>query len=153
MGCVFAVMISKTDFKTINDIWSEFLWPSRISKIESHSAMLLDGTYDIKNFDNEPTFLLFIDQGKIAGCNSGHLCSDNTYRSRGLYVFPEYRKKGIGKELLKSTINIGIEQQANLIWSYPRYESWSTYSSAGFTLAGQWEKSETGINTYCILKV
>jgi len=146
-------MITETDWYTIKYIWKHYLWPIRSSAIEPHSAMLLDGTYDIKNFDNKATFLVYHENGSIAGCNSGHLCSDNTYRSRGLYVFPEYRKKGIGKELLKSTINIGIEQQANLIWSYPRYESWSTYSSAGFTLAGQWEKSETGINTYCILKV
>jgi len=146
-------MIIETDWYTIKYIWKDYLWPIRSSAIEPHSAMLLDGTFDIKNFDNKATFLVYHENGSIAGCNSGHLCSDNTYRSRGLYVFPEYRKKGIGKELLKSTINIGIEQQANLIWSYPRYESWSTYSSAGFTLAGQWEKSETGINTYCILKV
>ncbi len=52
-------MIVKTDFDTIKSIWSEHLWPNRVSKIEPHSAMLLDGTYDMKNFDYPATFLLY----------------------------------------------------------------------------------------------
>lgn len=152
MGCIIYLMIVKTDFDTIKSIWSEHLWPNRVSKIEPHSAMLLDGTYDMKNFDYPATFLLYYDNDKIAGCNSGHMCSDNTYRSRGLYVFPEYRKKGYGKILLEHTINIGKQEHAKSVWSYPRFESWSTYKSAGFELLGDWEKSETGTNAYCILK-
>jgi len=145
-------MITNTDFNTIDKIWREFLWSTRISKIETHSAMLLDGTYDIKNFDYPPTFLIYLIDDKIVGCNSGHMCSDNTYRSRGLYVFPEYRKKGIGKALLEYTINNGIRENADAIWSFPRYESWNTYQSAGFSLCSEWAGSETGINAYCILK-
>jgi len=142
-------MIVQTDFETINLIWSKHLWPTRVSKIETHSAMLLDKTYDIKNFDYLATFLVYYEDEKIAGCNSGHMCSDNTYRSRGLYVFPEYRKKGYGKALLEHTISLGKQQNASLIWSYPRFESWNTYQSAGFNLINEWDKSETGTNAYC----
>jgi len=145
--------IVETDFDTINKIWTEHLWPSRISKIETHSAMLLNKTYDIKNFDHKVTFLLLYEGNHIAGCNSGHMCSDNTYRSRGLYVFPEYRKKGYATSLLKHTINIGKDEHACSVWSYPRYESWSSYGAAGFSLITSWEKSETGTNAYCICKV
>lgn len=146
-------MIVKTNFETINMIWTKHLWPNRTSKIEPHSAMLLDGSFDIKNFDFNPTFLILYENNMIVGCNSGHMCNDGSYRSRGLYVFPEYRKKGYGKELLLRTINIGIEEKANLVWSYPRFESWNTYQSAGFSLASEWNNSETGVNAYCILKV
>jgi len=145
-------MITEIDFETIRCIWKDYLWPSRTSAIETHSAMLLDGTFDIKNFNNKVTFLVYYVNGSIAGCNSGHLCSDNSYRSRGLYVFPQYRKQGIGKKLLEHTINIGKKENANMIWSYPRYESWNTYQSAGFSLCSEWAGSETGINAYCILK-
>ena len=145
--------IVETDFDTINKIWTEHLWPSRISKIETHSAMLLNKTYDIKNFDHKVTFLLLYEGNHIAGCNSGHMCSDNTYRSRGLYVFPEYRKTGYATSLLKHTINIGKDEHACSVWSYPRYESWSSYGAAGFSLITSWEKSETGTNAYCIYKV
>jgi GNAT superfamily N-acetyltransferase len=152
MGRIIFYMISKTDFKTINKIWTEQLWPNRVSKIEPHSAMLLNKTYDIKNFDYDATYFLYHVDGKIAGCNSGHKCTDNTYRSRGLYVFPEYRKQGIGKHLLVATIQQGKEENCDLVWSYPRFESWTTYKSAGFELISDWAESETGLNAYCQYK-
>jgi len=145
-------MITETDWYTIKYIWKDYLWPIRASAIEPHSAMLLDGTFEIKNFDNKATFLVYHENGSIAGCNSGHLCNDNSYRSRGLYVFPQYRKKGIGKKLLEYTINIARKENADLVWSYPRYESWNTYKSAGFSLVSDWAMSETGVNAYCVIK-
>lgn len=145
-------MIIKTTFPVILDIWQQHLWINRISKIESHSAMLLDKTFDIKNFDYEPSYFIVIVDGKIAGCNSGHRCSDNTYRSRGLFVFPEFRAKGHGTELLLETIKQGKIERATKVWSYPKFESWKTYQKANFRLSSNWEKSETGINAYCILK-
>ena len=90
MGCDGYPMIQDTDFNTIYEIWYKHLWPNRLSKIESHSAMLLNETYDIKNFDYKPIYLIYRIGTEIAGCNSGHMCSDNTYRSRGLYVFSCY---------------------------------------------------------------
>jgi GNAT superfamily N-acetyltransferase len=107
--------------------------------------MLLDETYDIKNFDREPTYIIYKINDEIAGCNSGHMCR--------LYVFPKYRKQGIAVQLLKYTINKGIQEKANLVWSYPRFESWSSYRSAGFELKSMWEESETGLNAYCTIKV
>ena len=142
-------MIIETDFETIKHIWVDHLWPNRTSKIESHSAMILDGGYDIKNFDYKPTYLLYCVDDKIAGCNSGHKCSDNKYRSRGLYVFPEFRKQGIGKELLLATVSQSKKENCDLVWSYPRFESWTTYKSAGFELISEWAESETGLNAYC----
>lgn len=149
MGCAVCLMIVETDFNTIKIIWTHHLWPNRESKIESHSAMLLTGGYDIHNFDYKPTYLLYYIDGKIAGCNSGHLCNDNKYRSRGLYVFPEFRKKGIGTELLQATIRQGKKENCALVWSYPRFESWSTYKAAGFELISDWTDGETGVNAYC----
>jgi len=145
-------MIVKTTFPTILNIWQNYLWINRKSKIESHSAMLLDKTYDIKNFDYEASYFLYVIDGKIAGCNSGHKCSDNTYRSRGLYVFPEYRGHGYGTQLLLETIKQGKVEFANTVWSYPRSESWDTYKKAKFKLVSDWEESEMGRNAYCLLK-
>jgi len=146
-------MITTVDFKTIFKIWSEYLWPNRLSNIQPHSAMLMSGHYELKNFNYTPTFFIYKVDGIIAGCNSGHKCCDNTYRSRGLYVFPEFRKKGYGKELLVATINQGIKENTRYIWSYPRYESWSTYESAGFKLASDWKKDETGTNALCVYEI
>ena len=142
-------MISKTNFETVLNLWKTKLWPDRKSAIESHSAMLINDTFDLKNFNYPATFFIYSIDGKIVGCNSGHMCLDDMYRSRGLYVDPNFRKQGIGRELLLATIEQGVKEQAKSIWSYPRYESWSTYKSAGFTLTSEWKKSETGINAYC----
>ena len=108
------------------------------------------GGYDIKNMKTVPSFFAYIQDSKILGVNSGHKCFDNSYRSRGLFVFPEYRNKGIGVSLLKETILQGHKESASFVWSYPRKTSWSTYEHAGFYLASDWEVSETSdSNAYC----
>lgn len=145
-------MIIKTTFSTILEIWQNYLWADRKSKIESHSAMLLDKTYDLKNFNYIPSYFVYIVDNKIVGCNSGHKCCDDTYRSRGLYVFPEYRGRGFGTELLKETIKQAKIERATSVWSYPKLESWNTYKKANFKLISDWKESEMGTNAYCLLK-
>jgi N-acetylglutamate synthase-like GNAT family acetyltransferase len=144
-------MIDLVDYEIILDIWQNHLWSNRISKIESHSAMLLDRSYSIKNFDYVPSYFVYLKDNKIAGCNSGHMCSDGTFRSRGLFVFEEYRGNRIGVELLERTIQQARTEHASCIWSYPRQSSWNTYCKAGFTLVDEWENSEMSINAYCKL--
>lgn len=142
-------MILNITFEKIYQIWSTNLWPVRESTIETHSAMNFLGGYDIQNMVSTPTFFAYKSDNKIVGVNSGHLCHDNSYRSRGLFVFPEYRKQGIGKILLVATIDKGINEGANYIWSYPKQSSWPTYEASGFSLASVWETSELDINAYC----
>jgi GNAT superfamily N-acetyltransferase len=64
-------------------------------------------------------------------------------------VFPEHRGNQIGKQILIATIQQGIIEGADYVWSYPKDTSWKTYNSAGFELASDWEKSENGTNAYC----
>jgi len=142
-------MIQTVNFSDILPIWTEHLWPERVSKIESHSAMLFLGGLDIGNFNYKATYFFYMVGDIIAGCNSGHLCVDNTYRSRGLYVFPEYRNRGIGMRLLLATINQARNEYANSIWSYPKEKAFTTYRNAGFTLVSNFEPSELGQNAYC----
>lgn len=144
-------MIVETSFEEIYKIWLDYLWPNRISKIESHSAMMLDKTYNLENFKYKATYFFYMLDTKVVGCNSGHMCADNTYRSRGLYVFSEYRNRGIGQKLLEKTIHQGQKEKSTLVWSYPRKSSWSSYKNAGFTLINDWEISELGHNAYCKL--
>ncbi len=143
------IMFTTISFEEISQIWSNYLWPTRESAIETHSAMNFLGGYDLKNIVSAPTFFAYKLNNKITGVNSGHLCHDNSYRSRGLFVFPEYRNQGIGKILLLGTINKGINEGADYIWSYPKKSSWHTYESTGFILASSWETSELDINAYC----
>lgn len=143
-------MIKIIDFNTILPIWENHLWVGRTSKIEPTSAMnYLDG-YDLKNMGFTPIFFAYYIDDTIAGVNSGHMCFLGGYRTRGLYVFPEHRKKGIGTELLLTAIEQAKLERAKFVWSYPRYEARSTYEQAGFTITSSWEKSEMGkMNAYC----
>lgn len=144
-------MVNNCDFNTIYEIWAKNLWPNRISKIESHSAMMFDGSYSMVNFNYPASYFCFVIDGTIAGVNSGHLCEDGSYRSRGLYVSPEFRKKGIGRALLMTIIDKARCENAKFIWSFPRQNSWKVYGSAGFELSSDWVEAEMGINAYCKL--
>jgi L-amino acid N-acyltransferase YncA len=142
-------MIIEIDFETILDVWKNKLWPTRNSMIESSSAMSFLGGYDTNNMKKTPTFLSYQITNKIVGVNSIHECDDHGFRSRGLYVDPNYRRKGIGKELLRES----IEKSSNYIWSYPKQESWHIYKSVGFELSSDWHQSELGMNAYCRLNL
>lgn len=147
-------MIVNVQFNDIVHIWQNYLWPNRTSKIESTSAMCFLGNYDLENMKSNPTFFAYKINGEIAGVNSGHFCkADDSYRSRGLFVFNKYRNQGIGTSLLLATIEQAIRENANLVWSYPRISSWNTYNKAGFELASNWEPSELGKNAYCSKKL
>jgi GNAT superfamily N-acetyltransferase len=77
---------------------------------------------------------------------------DNSYRSRGLWVFPKYRGQHIGFHLLVASIEQGIKEKTNYVWSYPKLSSWNTYQSVGFELSSDWHQSEQDINAYCKLR-
>lgn len=144
--------ITEITYDVILPIWEKYLWPQRTSKIEPTSAMCYLGGYDTKNMSDQVFYLGAYVDNVLVGVNSGHMCYDGSFRSRGLYVHSDYRKQGIGQTLLVETIKMGDECNADFIWSYPRKQSWETYFRAGFELASDWEKSETGINAYCKLQ-
>jgi GNAT superfamily N-acetyltransferase len=144
--------IEEITFEEILPIWRDHLWPDRESTIESNSAMNYFGGYDMFNMSTKPTFFAYKIDGRIAGVNSGHKCSKGHYRSRGLYVFDEFRGLGIGVKLLLATIEQGRKEKSVICWSYPRQSSWNTYSNAGFYLMTPFEPSETGSNAYCVYR-
>ena len=145
-------MLIELNWEEIIYIWTEYLWPARSSPIEPTSAMCFLNGYDAANMASTPTFFGYIIDDRIVGVNSGHACpNQNNYRSRGLWVDPNYRRQGIGQQLLTATIKQGQQEVYDQIWSYPRRSSWSTYRAVGFVLASEWEVSETSeANAYCV---
>jgi GNAT superfamily N-acetyltransferase len=136
-------MIKLISWNEIFKIWSTELWPNRTSPIETNSAMNFLEGYNIFNMITTSAFFGYIVNDSIVGVNSGHRCADNSYRSRGLWVHPNYRKQGIGQLLLQTTVGQAVEEKTKMIWSYPRKTSWPTYSKVGFKLASEWHASET----------
>lgn len=148
----FDFMIRYIDYNEIYHIWRNDLWPERTSEITHSSAMSFLGGYDLRNMSEKTIFLGYIIDNEIAGVNSLHPCIDGSYRSRGLFVYPKFRGKGIGYALLMETVRLSSLENANYIWSYPKKSSWKTYQRAGFELASDWELSELDYNAYCIKK-
>jgi GNAT superfamily N-acetyltransferase len=139
--------IKKIEWEEILPIWEKDLWPNRKSEITPTSAMCLSGkwkitenstpefieqVYDLKNMEFSPTFWGYIIGDDLIGVNSGHMCLESQYRSRGLFVYPEYRGLGIGTKLLQKTMAQGYSEKAILSWSYPRETSWKSYHRAGY---------------------
>lgn len=143
-------MIKYITYNQIYEVWQNKLWLNRTSKIEPNSSMcFLSGT-DINNMYLPSTFFGYFVDNKLIGVNSGHMCCDKSYRSRGLYVDDEHRGFGYGTKLLLATIEQAIKSKAKFIWSLPRYTSWNTYKKAGFILASEWKSTETSdSNAYC----
>ncbi len=138
--------IKRISFDEILPIWEKFLWPNRNSPIETHSAILFNTypyQYNTAMFDIEAQFFGAYINNELAGVNSGHLIGDNTYRSRGLYVFDEFRGQSIGRALLSATIDYSVAKNADFCWSIPRSSAIKTYLNAGFKITGDWFNTET----------
>lgn len=136
-------MIEKISWDQILNIWSNRLWPNRISKIEPNSAMVYMGGYDMFNMNTTPTFFGLFVNNELVGVNSGHMCNDKQYRSRGLFVDPKHRGNKYGSMLLSATIEQGRLEGADMVWSLPRKTSILAYQHAGFELSSDWFPTET----------
>ena len=153
---------SETTFEEIYDLWNEGLWPNRVSKIESRSSLSWDariwegyGNISITKqketiWKYEPTFWAARSEGKLIGVNSGFRTNVNIYRSRGLYVNPEYRGEGVSKMLLKLTINSAKQEECRIIWTMPRKNSLFAYENVGFRKIGGWIDKGVEFGPNCI---
>lgn len=154
-------------FEDVLPIWNNDLWPNRISKIESRSALFWD-VNEWTNFNNvsiikkrkeiweyEPTFFCIRDNNKIIGVNSGFRTEDRVYRSRGLYVNNLYRNQGLAKKLLNGAVEQGKREECSWIWSLPRKTAIEVYGGVGFIKVGNWidEGVEFGPNCLAVLKL
>lgn len=147
-------MINLIEYDDILPIWVEHLWPGRID-IKNMSSMQYLSGYDVKIYDRYiPYFFAYYVDNNIAGINSAHKSSQTEFRSRGLYVFDEYRNQGIGKKLLEYTIKLGRSEGCEYCWSVPRKTALSTYLSAGFSQSSDFFKTDTSDeNCYAIIKL
>jgi GNAT superfamily N-acetyltransferase len=147
------ISIDIVEWETIRQIWTDHLWPDRKSPIEPVSSIKFMGGYDLSIKSNAPTFLgAFTGKGECIGVNSGFATSQTHYRSRGLYVFPEWRGKGVGQSLLIRTIMKASDENKNIIWSMPRKESLGVYESVGYLAVSDFfdKDVEFGPNCYVI---
>lgn len=154
------MFVQSITFEEINSIWSTKLWPNRVSKIETHSAMTWPPTnfgkpYSMEVFTYPATFLGIYDNNKLIAVNSGHLTNKHEYRSRGLWVDPEYRGQKLAQQILLATIDQAKKETRGLIWSIPRLTALPAYEKVGFKTVGDVvdEGMEFGPNIYCYIDI
>ena len=149
--------IIRLTFEQISDIWKEHLWPNRQSPIETHSAMTwpyegIPEEYDMKVFEYPATFYGVISDYKIVGVNSGHRTTNHQYRSRGIWVDPDHRRKGVSQILFEATKDQAIGEGCRMIWSIPRKTALKAYTKFGFMTVGDFFNTETSDANIYVLK-
>lgn len=143
--------IKTIKFETIQEIWyEEDMWGQLAYAHPASTMMYLYGYNDqIKNIKySKPVFYAYYIDDNIAGVNSFHKVNDEQCRSRGLYVFPKFRKLGIAIELLKYAIEQNKNKSYKFIWSMPRSTAINTYIDAGYIITSDiFNKLPNGDNT------
>ena len=120
-------------FDQILPIWNSFLWPNRVTTITPTSSMKLDRTNDVSiHTKYKPYFCAIYVDDVIAGVNSCHQTGDNEFRSRGIYVFPEFRHLGLSQRLFQFVEDKAFENKCSILWSLPRLSALSAYKKFGF---------------------
>jgi GNAT superfamily N-acetyltransferase len=143
-------IIKRIKWEQILKVWRDSLWPGRASKIKPTNGIIFMGGYDKKIEDNIPSFFGAFEGEKCVGVNSGFLTGENMYRSRGLYVFPNYRRAGVATKLLEETQRQALLEGAKMIWSMPRETALDVYLKFGFCKKSQFfdENVEFGPNCF-----
>lgn len=150
-------MIKQITFDEIYPVWDNDLWPERVSAIEPLNCMMFMGGWDSSVIEKyKPVFFAYIENGNIFGVNSGFQTSEHAFRSRGIWVYPEHRGKGIAKKLLDAVINYAKEETTtNIVWSIPRKTAFIAYNVSGFSQIGPWfdTEMEFGPNCYAFTNI
>jgi len=145
--------IKEISYSDILPLW-EMLWENRKSKIEPINGMLFNGGYSQEIlFKYRPHFLACFDGSKIIGVNSLFQTDAQGYfRSRGLFVLPDYRNQKIGLKLLNESCHFAHKLKGQFIWTLPRKKALPVYLKAGFHTVGEWitDNVEFGPNIYAI---
>jgi GNAT superfamily N-acetyltransferase len=130
--------LTKADFQLARAIWSQSLWPGRHSEIEATSAIGPDGRISLLNHrEIQSIFLVAKDRNEeTIGLVSGFPTGDRLFRSRGLWVGENWRRRGIGRFLMAALESHARSENCDVIWTMPRKSSAGFYQSLGFQILG-----------------
>ncbi|MDZ4083034.1 MAG: GNAT family N-acetyltransferase [Bdellovibrionales bacterium] len=177
LGSHSAVVLEQCGFEDVLPAWQNKLWPGRVSKIESHSAMKWLGGIDLELMKAPASFWCLRQQSEnlIVAVLSGHFgglievknhgsqerISETvrpvrSYRTRGLYVDPRFRGHSASKILMTAALEQAKREACEVAWTFPRQSTMPVYEKLGFKMVGQWigendpGAGEFGPNCYAI---
>ncbi len=141
-------MIKNISFEKILPTWKTQLWPGRESAIEPLSALNQQGKVDMEIFKQTPHFFGYYENNQLVGVNSCHRTSDNALRSRGLWVHPDFRNKGIASKLILHVFAFAKENEIPVVWTMARHSAAEFYLRLGFTKYAETSEFEFGPHTF-----
>lgn len=143
--------IQSTGFAVVGKIWADNLWPGRISPILPTSPIRWGGGYDRSLLLRPAIFYQLLGpRGQTIGVISGFSTGGGYFRSRGLFVFEEYRRQGFAQLLLGQIARDAKDAGESFLWTLPRITAWGAYNRFGFQLESDWfnKDMEFGPNAY-----
>ncbi|PCI28446.1 hypothetical protein COB52_03675 [Candidatus Kaiserbacteria bacterium] len=134
------------NFEQILPIWKNQLWPDRKSSIDPTNAVDFDGEINLDLMNRQPFFYGSIEAGVSSPTSviSGLQTSKTRFRSRGIWVHPLQRRKGLGSLLLKKIENKAISLGCSKVWSMPRQSVVEFYLQNGFSIVSSKSGYEYG---------
>jgi len=140
------LILKACTFEEILPVWRDHLWPNRHSAIEPISWLnhktQIDAT--IPNHAQPIFFAMFDLSGKVCAVVSGHKTDQKMFRSRGLWVHPQWRNKGVARALMGALEEAAFRMGAQKIWTMPRLSAGPFYTKAGFFIENQVNGFEFG---------
>lgn len=141
---VAEITLRELSFGQIASVWQEKLWPDRRSPIEDKSYLSFDLQVDMTIQNYKPRFWGLYWGDHLVGVNSGHSTSPTHFRSRGLWVDPNYRRRGLAQNLLSAAAECAHLMGHPVVWSLARSESVPVYQKYGFSIERKVDGFEYG---------
>ena len=86
---------------------------------------------------------------RIIAVISGFRTTPKLYRSRGIWIDPNYRYKGFSKHLFNAVSKQAYAEGCKAIWSFPRMSALPAYTAWGFRSTSEpQDDGEFGPNCY-----
>jgi GNAT superfamily N-acetyltransferase len=139
-------------WKTVRSIWRDHLWPGRQSEINGVSSMRYLGGHDSLIYGYQPSFFAATVGRQIIGVISGFTTAPQLYRSRGIWIAPQWRRQGVSRLLFDRIDKAALAEGCTAVWSYPRLSALPAYLAHGFreTAPMNDDDAEFGPNCYVL---
>ena len=132
------IKYKRIEFIDIVPYWNK-LWGDRIHTV--YSSMLMRGNHDyhIKDTYKYRCWCAYDSARKdrIVGVMAGHKSEPLCYRTRGLWVDPDYRGQGIAQGLFALAELQAKNEHCRWLWSYPRLAALPAYMKSGYVAYGE----------------
>jgi GNAT superfamily N-acetyltransferase len=143
--------LTTLNWKQVKPIWDTELWPGRDS--EPVTSMKYLGGYDLSLKHAEPFFIGVVSGDRIVSVNSYVSTKRDTWRSRGLWVDPAFRRMGHARTMLEFMLGHIRTLGGVRVWTMPRVEALVAYQSVGFIRTTDWSEHDWGNNCYAMMNL